>query len=246
MLQTLQDWTGPGPDGYNARGGRCLADSVSAPSSLINFALALRRSKSGGTEIRESRSKMAEDLAPLASRLMGRIERTVVLVGLMGAGKSCVGRRLASRLGLSFVDADAEFEAAAGCTISDYFARYGEAAFREGERKVIARLLDAEPVILATGGGAFVDPDTRDRIKQTGISVWIRADLDLLLKRTVGRDHRPLLKQGDPREILGRLMDIRYPLYAEADITVDSSDEAPEATVARVMAGLIDYLESPQ
>ncbi|OAN48703.1 shikimate kinase [Paramagnetospirillum marisnigri] len=189
---------------------------------------------------------MAEELALLASRLMGRIERTVVLVGLMGAGKSCVGRRLASRLGLSFVDADAEFETAAGCTISDYFARYGEAAFREGERKVIARLLDAAPVILATGGGAFVDPDTRARIKQTGISVWIRADLDLLLKRTVGRDHRPLLKQGDPREILGRLMDIRYPIYAEADITVDSSDEAPEATVARVMAGLIDYLESPQ
>lgn len=186
---------------------------------------------------------MAEDLALLASRLMGRIDRTVVLVGLMGAGKSCVGRRLATRVGLDFMDSDLEFETAAGCTISDYFARFGEAGFRDGERKVIARLLDGPPVILATGGGAFVDPDTRGRIKDTGISVWIRADLDLLLKRTVGRDHRPLLKQGDPREILGRLIDVRYPVYAEADIIVDSTDEAPEATVARVMAGLIDYLE---
>lgn len=186
---------------------------------------------------------IAEDLAALAPRLSGRITRTVVLVGLMGAGKSCVGRRLAARLGLDFVDADVEFEAAAGCTISDYFARFGEAGFRDGERKVIARLLDGPPVILATGGGAFVDPETRDRIKRTGTSVWIRADLDLLLKRTTGRDHRPLLKQGDPREILGRLIDIRYPIYAEADITVESTDEIPEATVARVMAGLIDHLE---
>lgn len=186
---------------------------------------------------------MAEDIALLAARLSGRIDRTVVLVGLMGAGKSCVGRRMAARLGLDFVDADVEFETAAGCTISDYFARFGEASFREGERKVISRLLDGAPVILATGGGAFVDPATRERIKQTGISVWIRADLDLLIKRTSGRDHRPLLKQGDPREILKRLMEARYPIYAEADIIVDSSDEAPEVTVARVMAGVIDYLE---
>ncbi len=186
---------------------------------------------------------MAEDLVRLAERLDGRIDRTVVLVGLMGAGKSCVGRRMAARLGLDFVDADAEFEAAAGCSISDYFAQYGEAGFRDGERKVIARLLDGRPVILATGGGAFIDPATRRRIKDTGISVWIRAGLDLLVKRTVGRDHRPLLKQGDPREILGRLMEARYPVYAEADITVESSDEAAEATVARVMAALIDFLE---
>jgi len=190
-----------------------------------------------------SSDAMADELALLASRLSGRLARTVVLVGLMGAGKSCVGRRLASRLNMDFVDADVEFEAAAGCTISDYFARFGEAGFRDGERKVIARLLDGPPVILATGGGAFIDPATRRRIKETGISVWIRAELDLLLKRTVGRDHRPLLKQGDPREILGRLMEARYPIYAEADITVESTDEVAEATVARVMAGLIDYLE---
>ena len=189
--------------------------------------------------------EVTDELAQLAERLTGRLERTVVLVGLMGAGKSCVGRRLAQRLGLEFIDADAEFEAAAGCTISDYFARYGEASFRDGERKVIARLLDGRPVILATGGGAFVDPATRARIKATGTSVWIRADLELLLKRTVGRDHRPLLKQGDPREILGRLMEARYPIYAEADIIVDSTDEAAEATVARVLRGLIEHLESP-
>jgi shikimate kinase len=186
---------------------------------------------------------MADELARLAPLLAGRISRTVVLVGLMGAGKSCVGRRLAARLGMDFLDSDAEFEAASGSTISDYFARFGEPAFREGERKVISRLLDGPPVVLATGGGAFVDPATRERIKRTGTSVWIRADLDLLLKRTVGRDHRPLLKQGDPREILGRLMEARYPIYAEADIIVDSTDEIPEATVIRVMEGLNGYLD---
>jgi len=186
---------------------------------------------------------VTDDLGRLAEQLKGRIAHTVVLVGLMGAGKSCIGRRLAARLGLDFIDADTEFEKAAGCSISDYFAQYGEAVFRDGERKVIARLLDGSPVILATGGGAFIDPATRERIKAAGLSVWIRADLDLLVKRTAGRDHRPLLKQGDPREILGRLMEARYPVYAEADITVDSSDEAAEATVARVMAGLIDFLE---
>lgn len=176
------------------------------------------------------------------SRPARRLDRTVVLVGLMGAGKSCVGRRLAARLGVAFIDSDVEFEAAAGCSISDYFAKHGEAAFRDGERKVIARLMEGEPCILATGGGAFVDPDTRARIKQGALSVWIRADLDLLVKRTSGRDHRPLLKTGDPREILSRLMESRYPVYAEADITVDSTDEPPEVTVAKI----IQELESRQ
>jgi shikimate kinase len=181
---------------------------------------------------------MADDLALLAQPLIGRIDRAVVLVGLMGAGKSCVGRRLAARLGLDFIDSDTAFEAASGCTIAEFFARHGEAAFREGERKVIARLLEDGPKVLATGGGAFVDPETRARIKQDGCSVWIRADLDLLVKRTTGRDHRPLLKQGDPREILARLIEARHPIYAEADLIVDSSDEAPEVTVARVLSGL--------
>lgn len=172
------------------------------------------------------------------SRPARGLDRTIVLVGLMGAGKSCVGRRLAARLGVAFIDSDVEFEAAAGCSISDYFAKHGEAAFRDGERKVIARLMEGEPCILATGGGAFVDPDTRARIKQGALSVWIRADLDLLVKRTSGRDHRPLLKTGDPREILSRLMDARYPIYAEADIIVDSTDEPPEVTVAKIIQEL--------
>lgn len=161
-------------------------------------------------------------------------DKSIVLVGLMGAGKSCVGRRLAARLGRVFVDSDVEFETASGCSIADYFARHGEAAFRDGERKVIARLMAGPPCVLATGGGAFIDTQTRARIKAEAISVWIRADLELLVKRTAGRDHRPLLKTGDPRQILARLMDARYPVYAEADIVVDSTDEPPEATVARI------------
>ena len=183
---------------------------------------------------------MAQDMA---EGIAQRLRRSIVLVGLMGAGKSCVGRRLAARLGVPFTDADVEFEQAAGCTISEFFAKYGEPAFREGERRVIARLMEGELAVLATGGGAFCDPETRARIKEGANSVWIRADLDLLVKRTSGRDHRPLLKTGDPREILARLMDARYPLYAQADITVDTTDEPPEVTVAKVLAELDSYLE---
>lgn len=185
----------------------------------------------------------AGDLAALAEVVAARLRRTVVLVGLMGAGKSCVGRRLAARLRLPFLDADVEFEAAANCSIADYFAKYGEPGFRDGERRVIARLLDGPPVILATGGGAFCNAETRARIKQGAVSVWLRAELDLLVKRTAGRDHRPLLKQGDPRVILGDLMAARYPLYAEADLVVESTDDVPEVTVARVLAALADSLE---
>ncbi|MBC7951520.1 MAG: shikimate kinase [Rhodospirillaceae bacterium] len=183
---------------------------------------------------------MAEDMA---EGITLHLPRPIVLVGLMGAGKSCVGRRLATRLGLPFLDSDVEFETAAGCTIAEFFAQYGEPAFREGERKVIARLMEGPLCVLATGGGAFCDPETRTRIQDEAISVWIRADLDLLVKRTSGRDHRPLLKQGDPRDILSRLMDTRYPLYAQAHITVDTTDEPPEITVAKVVDELELYLE---
>jgi shikimate kinase len=172
-----------------------------------------------------------------------RLSRPLVLIGLMGAGKSCIGRRLAQRLGLEFVDADHEIEAAAGCTIGDIFALYGESAFREGERKVMARLLDGPPRIVAAGGGAFMDPATRETVRARGISLWLRADLDLLVKRTAGRDHRPLLKQGDPRAILGRLMQQRYPVYGEADVVVDSHDEPPERTVDAVLAAVAAHLE---
>lgn len=172
------------------------------------------------------------------------LPKSVVLIGLMGAGKSCIGRRLAVRLGVPFVDADTEIEAAAGHTVAEIFSRFGETAFREGERKVMSRLLDGPVQVLAAGGGAFMDSFTRDCIRSRGISVWLRADLDLLVKRTAGRDHRPLLKQGNPTEILDRLMKLRYPVYAEADIIVDSQDEAPEVTVDNVLRALAAYQEA--
>ena len=171
-----------------------------------------------------------------------QVPRTLVLVGLMGAGKTNIGRRLAQRLGLGFVDADSEIEAAAGETIEEIFERRGEAAFREGERKVIARLLGNAPHVLATGGGAFMDPDTRTLIRERGISIWLRADLDLLHHRVSRRNNRPLLKQGNPREILARLIDQRYPVYAQADVTVDTVDGPPEATLDRVIAALEEHL----
>lgn len=171
------------------------------------------------------------------------LPRPVVLIGLMGAGKSCIGRRLAARLHIGFVDADTEIEAAAGCSVSEIFSRYGETAFRDCERKVMARLLDGPARVLAAGGGAFIAPATRALIRERAISVWLRAGLDLLVKRTAGRDHRPLLKQGNPREILERLMIQRYPVYAEADVVVDSLDELPEHTVDTVIAALTAHLE---
>lgn len=163
---------------------------------------------------------------------------SIVLVGLMGAGKSAIGRRLAARLNLPFVDADQEIENAAGCTIEEFFERHGEPAFRQGERRVIARLLDSPPHVLATGGGAFMDPDTRAKIAEKGISVWLRADIEVLLRRVGRRNNRPLLKNGEPREVLTQLMAERYPIYAGADVTVDSFDGPPEATVERVMTAI--------
>ena len=165
--------------------------------------------------------------------------RSIVLVGLMGAGKSSVGKRLAQRLALDFVDADHEIERAASCTIEEIFARFGEAAFRDGERRVICRLLeDRAPIVLATGGGAFMDPETRACIRERGVSVWLRAELDVLFRRVARRTHRPLLKQGNPRDVLERLMALRYPVYAQADLTVESDDSPAETTVDRVIEAL--------
>lgn len=170
--------------------------------------------------------------------------RTIVLVGLMGAGKTSVGRRLAARLGLPFRDADIEIEHAAGMTIPEIFATHGEPAFRDGERRVIARLL-REPVhVLATGGGAYMNAETRAGIRDHGVSVWLRADVNELLRRTAKRNNRPLLKQGDPREVLERLVQERYPVYAQADITVDSGPGAPEEMVEKVIKGLTAHLET--
>jgi shikimate kinase len=171
-----------------------------------------------------------------------RIERSIVMVGLMGAGKSAIGNRLAKRLGLPFVDADAEIELAAGCPIEEIFERFGEPAFRDGERRVIRRLLDDEMKVLATGGGAFLDAGTRRLIKRRGLSVWLRADLELLVSRTSRRDNRPLLKKGDPREILKRLIGERYPIYAEADVIVDVSDEPLDLTTSRVLDAIVAHI----
>ncbi len=167
-----------------------------------------------------------------------RPSRSVVLVGLMGAGKTSIGRRLAQRLGLAFVDSDHEIETAAGCTIETIFEMYGEKAFRDCERRVIGRLLEEPVQVVATGGGAFIDPETRAQVKARGLSVWLRADLDLLLHRVARRANRPRLKRGDPREILAGLMAQRYPLYAEADVTVDTRDAPPDVTVDAVLSAL--------
>ena len=173
-----------------------------------------------------------------------RLGRTLVLVGLMGAGKTSIGKRVAQRLGVPFTDADSEIEAAANMTIAEIFARDGEAAFRVGERRVIARLLDGPVHVLATGGGAFMDPATRGRIGERALSIWLRADIEVLLARVAKRRHRPLLNQGDPREVLERLMAVRHPVYAEADLTVESLAAPAEAMVERVLASLAAWADS--
>lgn len=170
------------------------------------------------------------------------LRRTVALVGLMGAGKTSIGKRLAQELRLPFVDADSEIEAAAGQSIEDIFERHGEAHFRDGERRVIARLLDGAPHVLATGGGAFMDASTRGLLKERAITIWIKADIELLLSRVARRNHRPLLKQGDKRAILERLMAERHPIYEEATFTIDSNDGPPEEMVTAIMARLQNYL----
>tara|TARA_R110000868_G_scaffold48908_9_gene158196 strand:+ start:2346 stop:2939 length:594 start_codon:yes stop_codon:yes gene_type:complete len=189
----------------------------------------------------------SEAQAPALTSLPARsIERSIVLVGLMGAGKTTVGRRLAQRLGLDFVDADIEIERAAGETIPEIFEHRGEAAFREGERRVIARLLDEGPKVLATGGGAFMDPTTRQNITARGISIWLRADLDVLMRRVSRRNNRPLLKQGDPRATMERLINERYPVYAAADITVESIEGPHETVVDDVITHLNTYRQTPE
>ncbi len=159
----------------------------------------------------------------------------IVLVGLMGAGKTTIGRRLAAQLEVPFVDADDEVERAAGCSIKDMFEVHGEAAFREGEKRVIARLLDGPAGVLATGGGAFMNEETRERIREKGISIWLRADLDVLVRRCARRDDRPLLKDGDTRETLENLMGQRYPLYGEANIIVDTGDKPHRTVVDKIL-----------
>src|SRR5262245_26471257 len=171
---------------------------------------------------------------------MRKLDKTLVLVGMMGAGKTSVGRRLANVLGVPFRDADVEIETAAGCTINEIFERFGEPAFRSGERKVIARLLSDPPHVLAAGGGAFIDPETRERIKELGVSIWLRAPVELLIQRVLRKDTRPLLRNTDSRATLERLLREREPIYAQADIVVESDEGPHDVVVKRIVAALDD------
>jgi shikimate kinase len=173
--------------------------------------------------------------------LLGR--RSVVLVGMMGVGKSSIGRRLATRLFVPFVDADTEVEKAAGMSIADVFAKYGEAYFRSGEARVIARLLEGGPQVLATGGGAFMNKETRALIKEKGVSIWLRAEFDVLMRRISKRkSERPLLQTADPAETLRQLLAEREPSYALADFTIESREVAHDAVVTNIVTALASFL----
>lgn len=186
-----------------------------------------------------ARRVTANDQALLLAALGSR---SIVLVGLMGAGKTTVGRKLAQRLGLPFVDADQEIERAAGKTIPEIFADHGEPYFRDGERRVIARLLAQGPQVLATGGGAFMNAETREAIARASISVWLKADLALLMKRVKRRSNRPLLRADDPEAVMQRLMAERYPVYARADVTVECRDLAQSVMVNDVVRALLNFV----
>jgi shikimate kinase len=191
---------------------------------------------------RDSAAVREQKRERLAALLAGR---PVVLVGMMGAGKTTVGRRLAHRLGRRFVDSDEEIEKAAGMPIEDIFSVHGEADFRAGEVKVISRLLREGDLVLGTGGGAFISSETRAMVKQQALSVWLKADFDLLFARVSRRSNRPLLKTGDPRGTLRELMRTRYPIYAEADITVVSRDVPHEQVASDVVDAMLAYLDEP-
>jgi len=183
------------------------------------------------------------DRVPLEVRVSRLLAgRTLVMIGMMGAGKSSIGRRLANRLGMAFVDADTEIEMAANATIPEIFEEHGEAYFRDGERRVIQRLLNGQPKVLATGGGAFIQPETRATIQAGGISIWLNADRDLLLSRVKRRNNRPLLKVEDPAATIDRLIAERYPVYALADIQVRSRDVAHEVVIDDILEALDDFL----
>jgi shikimate kinase len=185
---------------------------------------------------------------PSAAAILALLgSRSIVLVGMMGVGKSSIGRRLAARLGVPFVDADAEIEKAAGMSIADIFARHGEADFRSGEARVIARLLDGGPQVLATGGGAVMNADTRVAIKAKGVSIWLSAEFDVLMRRINKRKNdRPMLQTADPAATLRDLLVAREPAYAQADLTVQSREVPHDAIVSEIMTALAAFLNAPR
>lgn len=190
----------------------------------------------------EARASAEATARRIPSALAGR---SIVLVGLMGAGKTTVGRRLAQRLGLPFLDADVEIEKAAAQTIPEIFAEHGEAYFRDGERRVISRLLAEGPLVLATGGGAFMNAATRARIAEHGLSIWLKADLATLMSRVRRKSNRPLLNNPDPEGTMRRLIDERYPVYAGADLTIFSGEGSHETVVDDIVAALAAHLLAP-
>lgn len=182
-------------------------------------------------------------LHPKASQFREMLgSRVVVLVGLMGAGKSTIGKKVAMMLDLPFKDADTEIEAVSRMSVPELFESYGEEEFRDLERRVISRLLEAGPMILATGGGAYMNANTRESIKKAGISFWLNAELDVLMERVSRRQHRPLLKDPDPRGVMQRLMEQRYPIYAEADLNIMSRDDKKDVIATELIDILFDYL----
>lgn len=182
---------------------------------------------------------------PEAEIVMALAGRPIVLVGMMGAGKTTVGRRLATRLGLSFIDSDAEIETAAGMSIAEIFSSRGEAEFRAGETRVIARLLREENGVIATGGGAFIQPGTREAIHALAVSVWLKADIETLFARVSRRPARPLLQTGEPRATLEALIKARYPVYALADLTIESRDTPHDIVVGDIISALAAHLSAP-
>jgi shikimate kinase len=230
------DIAGPGSVGDAGHAVSSPAATVAhfAPSASANVAesdVATARRRTQGSE-----SLALADMEKRISAGLGR--RSIVLVGLMGCGKTSVGRKLAQRLALSFVDADEEIERAANKSIPEIFAEHGEPYFRAGERRVIARLLRSGPQVLATGGGAFMSEETRNAINGAGVSVWLRAELPLLMKRVARRSNRPLLKSPDPEAAMRRFIEVRYPVYALADIPVDSRDVSHDVMAETVIRAL--------
>ena len=218
-----------------------MSEEIPAHSAPLKSSTNQSDESSGPTD-QSATENVARVSASITSHLNGR---AIVLVGLMGAGKTTIGRRLAQALHLDFVDADAEIEEAAGETIPEIFKNHGEAAFRAGEKRVIARLLTNGPHVLATGGGAYMNAETRETIAQNALSIWLHADLDVLMDRVGRRGNRPLLNQENPRAVMEKLISERYPTYAQADLTVDSVEGTHEHVVEKLLVALDVYLTTP-
>src|SRR5690606_17949830 len=225
--------------------GHFKTDGVTSSSDVldaIRLFMSIRRGKRNFMNARPATATPEDHAAVLAA--LG--DRSIVFVGLMGAGKTSIGRKVAGMLGLPFVDSDHEIESVSRMTISDLFEHYGETEFRALEQRVIARLLEGGPQVLSTGGGAFMNEQTREAVRAHGVSIWLKADLDVLMDRVSKKQNRPLLRNDDPRGVLARLMEARYPVYALADVTVVTRDERREVIAAEAIEALARHLDNPE